>query len=211
MGITELIWPSLTSDPSLLLEYKAKVPQALQYFRGAEGLKTVHAGRIVSDGGVSVDAASGRNLLVLEWDDASSFHNFFPNSENFQGFLKIIKPYAAGPAEPQLYETSLSSAPCSASPVAQIIKVVKGSDTEEVWSQVEKTLSGLPGAPKSFFHGSGIEQHEGTFLGMVGWNSLQDYENSRKESAVQDIVNKLSAQGKLVDQAVQLNPVDVQG
>jgi hypothetical protein len=120
-------------------------------------------------------------------------------------------PYAAGPAEPQLYDTNLSSASCSSSPVAQIIKVVKGSDTEEVWSQVEKTLSGLPGAPKSFFHGNGIEKHEGTFLGMVGWNSLQDYENSRKESAVLDIVNKLGAQGKLVDQVVQLKAMDIQG
>jgi hypothetical protein len=65
MGITELIWPSLKPDPSLLLEYKAKVPEALSYFRGAKGLKTLHAGSIVSDGGEPVDAASGRNLLVL--------------------------------------------------------------------------------------------------------------------------------------------------
>lgn len=111
--------------------------------------------------------------MGLEWDNASSFHRFYPASTPFQKFVQLIKPFLAGPAAPELFEVPARSELCASSFVTQIIKVKKAANTEDLWKEIQASVASTTTAAPVFFHASGVEGHQGVFLGMVGWKSLQ--------------------------------------
>lgn len=122
-----------------------------------------------------------------DWQNAGSFHAFYPKSEQFASFIGKVKPFAAGPAVPELYEQPQErSIACTSSAVTQVIKVkasagasdgVGGSskDTEDAWAQlvaaIKASTTTTTGA--KFYHANGIEKDKDTFLGLIGWSNLQ--------------------------------------
>lgn len=79
MPVTELVFPSYKSDPQSLAELKAKENQIFRSFSGVPGLEKACRGIILEENGVSVDAASMRNVLVLG--------ELFPLSSNVPGYV----------------------------------------------------------------------------------------------------------------------------
>ncbi|CAH0048104.1 unnamed protein product [Clonostachys solani] len=204
MAVTELILVSYNLDPKLQEQLKQKAPEMFSHFIGVNGLQSMSRGKVVADDGTSVDSRSGRSALILEWDNKSSFHDFFPKSPAFQAFAGMMKPLIVSPVLPELYESPDSSSSCASANITQIIKVAQGSNTEKVWGQIKEAISQSQSETPQFFHGSGIEEQQGNFLGLIGWPSLKSYEESRKHTALAKLVDELSAGGKLYDIAVDL-------
>lgn len=84
-----------------------------------------------------------------------------------------MKPFVSSPVLPELYESPDSSTSCASAYITQIIKVAQGSNTEKVWGQIIETISQSQTEAPRFFHGSGIEEQQGNFLGLIGWPSLK--------------------------------------
>ncbi|KAL2812888.1 hypothetical protein BDW59DRAFT_36319 [Aspergillus cavernicola] len=210
MTTTELLFPIFKHDAETQASLKSKGPEIFSHFCGVPGLQSFFRGTVIADDGKPVDASSGRAALVLEWDDPSSLHAFYPDSSTFQAFIKLVRPFVATPDVPELFEAVSSSAPCASASVTQIIKVAQRPETEKIWSRLQDTLSETQNAATPVFsHASGIESQQGVFLGMVGWQSLRDYEESRANGAVIDLLRELGASGKVVDVVVQVERMAV--
>ncbi|VUC28853.1 unnamed protein product [Clonostachys rosea] len=209
MVVTEIILVSYNQDPKLQEELKQKAPEIFTHFIGVNGLQSLTRGKVVSDDGAPVDPGSGRSALILEWDRKESFHDFFPKSPAFQAFAGTMKPFITSPVLPELYESPNPSSSCASANITQFIKVARGSDTENVWGQIKDTISKSKTETPQFYHGSGIEEQEGNFLGLIGWPSLKSYEESRKDTTLAKLVDKLSAGGKLYDIAVDLASIPI--
>ncbi|CAH0020546.1 unnamed protein product [Clonostachys rhizophaga] len=209
MVVTEILPVFYNQDPKLQEELKQKAPELFTHFLGVNGLQSLSRGKIVADNGTPVDSGSGRSALILEWDNKSSFHDFFPSSPAFQAFAGKMKPFVISPVLPELYESPDSSTSCASANITQIIKVAQGSNTEKVWVQITETISQSQTEAPQFFHGSGIEEQQGNFLGLIGWPSLKSYEESRKHAALVKLIDELSAGGKLYDIAVDLASIPI--
>ncbi|KAK2598785.1 hypothetical protein N8I77_012172 [Diaporthe amygdali] len=209
MGITELVFPTYKADPGLQAQLKNTAPEIFKQFHGTEGLLSLFRGKILVDNGVPVDLGSGRSLLVLEWDRASSFHRFYPDSAPFQKFVQLIKPFLAGPVTPELFESPARSELCSSSSVTQIIKVKKAPNTEHLWNEFHAAVANTTTGNPASFYASGVESHEGVFLGMVGWRSLEDYYQSTKNEKATGILKELGSSGKMCDIVAQLERIGV--
>ncbi|KAM0253894.1 hypothetical protein ACHAQJ_007069 [Trichoderma viride] len=209
MPITELVFPSYKLDPQSLATLKENQQQLFGTFAGVAGLLKLFRGPILEDSGKAVDPREVRSVLALEWDDASSFHNFFPQSENFQNFVKIIKPLVAAPAIPELYEAEEQSTQCLSSNITQIIKVQSNAGTNENWKQLKESLGESVGDVPVFYHANGIEKDQDVFLGLIGWKNLQQYEQLGKNSSILEQIKNLNNEKEAQNIVVQLSPVDV--
>jgi hypothetical protein len=111
-------------------------------------------------------------MEIIEWTDASSFHNFYPKSSGFQGLVQSVKPFVDAPAVPELYEAQPRSTACTSASITQVIKTVSGNETEQAWGQLEKAITDSTVDKPAFYHAVGIEKDQGSFLGLIGWKSL---------------------------------------
>lgn len=233
MTITELLWPVFKSDTQLQAEFATKSPEIFAHFVGVPGLKDFFRGRVIFDNGAPVDESSCRGALILglylmlhdsanyvgnrgelmvntEWDDVSSIHEFFPHSERFRSFISLVKPYVAGPETPQLFEAVASAVPCAETGVTQVLKVPKGPETEVVWSRLQDVIGEVYGNGKPVFSwANGVEKEEGLLLGIVGWQSVEDYERSRTVEAISSVVREFGNRGEVFDVVVQLERMAV--
>jgi hypothetical protein len=110
---------------------------------------------------------------LLEWKDAASFHAIYPASETFQAFKVAVQPYAARPALPELFEANSQSDSCTSAAVTQIIKAPANDGAKKGWEELTQSVKEAGATGASFWHGDGIETHKGTFLGLIGWASLE--------------------------------------
>ena len=110
---------------------------------------------------------------MVDWDNSSSFHAFVPHSHQFATFATKIKPFVAGPAIPELYEAEERSVSCTSSNITQIIKVTSTQETKDTWKKLQGTITESTTDKPNFYRANGIEKDEGTFLGLIGWKSLQ--------------------------------------
>lgn len=107
--------------------------------------------------------------VQLEWENAESFHGFFPSSEAFLGFFNVVKPLVAETPTPQLFQAENRSTDCLSSNFTQIIKGQATSGTAETWKKIEQLLGGsIPS-----YHAGGIEKDAAEFLGLIGWKSKE--------------------------------------
>jgi hypothetical protein len=191
MPITELVFVSYKTDSESVAALKEKESEIFKHFSGVKGLQAKFRGPILEDNGAIVDPKSIRSVLVLgkpyetytniwlliskmiEWDDPASFHDFFPKSDNFQSFVSTIKPLVAAPATPELYEADERSIACTSSPIIQIVKAKAGDETTTAWEKLKVSYKTISGSQPNFYHANGIEKDEGSFLGLIGWNSLK--------------------------------------
>lgn len=107
--------------------------------------------------------------VQLEWENAESFHGFYPSSDAFLGFINIVKPLVAAPPNPQLFQAENRSTSCLSSSLTQIIKGKAASGTEETWKKIEQLL----GEKIPTYHANGIEKDAAEFLGLIGWKSKE--------------------------------------
>ncbi|KAL6231871.1 hypothetical protein BDW75DRAFT_247605 [Aspergillus navahoensis] len=209
MAITELLLPAFKTDAESQSLLRIQAPSLFAHFHGVPGLESFFRGRVLADAGEPVGESSGRQVLILEWDVVSSFHAFYPNSPAFQGFVALARQFVKAPGRPELFETKISSFECTEKNVTQVIKVVEKHETEGIWRKLQTTLESQGAGPLVFSSASGIEDQRGYFLGMVGWQSLQDYEQARTNEAVAGILQELGGGNMVLDIVVQVERMPV--
>lgn len=121
-----------------------------------------------------------------------------------------MKPYVAGPDIPQLFEAVVSAVPCAETGVTQVLKVPKGPETELVWSRLQEAIGEVYEDGRAVFScANGVEKEEGVFLGIVGWQSVEEYERSRTVKAISALLKELGSGGEVFDVVVQLERMAV--
>ncbi|KAL4972220.1 hypothetical protein BDW66DRAFT_163034 [Aspergillus desertorum] len=204
MTITELVLPTFKTDADSQSLLRTQESSLFAFFRGVPGLQSFFRGRILADAGESVSESSGRGVLILEWDDVSSFHAFYPNSPAFQEFKALAKQFVKAPDLPETFEARVSSVECTVKSFTQIIKVVEKHETGGTWEKLQTILQSQRTGALVLSNARGIEDQRGCFLGMIGWQSLQDYEQARANRAVTDIFEELGGGEMLLDIVVQV-------
>lgn len=116
-------------------------------------------------------------LILAEWEQASHFQTFLA-SDDFKEFISMVKPLVTAPATPQLFEADGRSTACTSAALTQVFKLRvadMGSKTavEESWRKVLKSDDGSELSTVALFDGWGLNNVEGEFLGMIGWDSVE--------------------------------------
>ncbi|KAL2846363.1 hypothetical protein BJY01DRAFT_247267 [Aspergillus pseudoustus] len=216
MTITEILLPVLKGDPQSRTAFSSHASQISSHLAGTPGLQLFWHGTVLFDAGNPVAPDSGRAALLIEWDKLSSFHAFYPHSPAFQAFGGIMKPYAARPDPPKLFEAVTSAKETGSAPITQIIKARHGPNTERLWAQLENVLSDDKKNPDAvgkpvFAHALGVEEQDGAFLGTIGWMGLEDYRRTRADETVQGILGELKAgDDSALDLVVRLEKLHVE-
>lgn len=208
MPVTELVYPTYKRDPESLDGLKAHESAIFEAFSEVKGLQAAFRGPVLEEDGAVVDPNSMRSILVLEWDDPASFHTFYPTSDKFKAFVGAIKPFLAAPATPQLFEGEARSILCTSTKVTQLIKAKTGDETEERWKRLENVVTDRMTDQPAFYHANGIEKDGGTFLGLIGWKDLQEYERYGKGKGILEQIAGLSKTQPVQNMLVQLTKID---
>jgi hypothetical protein len=69
---------------------------------------------------------------------------------------------------PELFETRISSVPCTESRVTQIIKIVEKHETGRTLKKLQAAVVSQRTGATAFSSAGGIEDQKGYFLGMIG-------------------------------------------
>ncbi|KAL4904166.1 hypothetical protein BDW74DRAFT_179256 [Aspergillus multicolor] len=204
MRITELLLPRFKTDPESQSSFNSLAPSLFAHFRGVPGLTSFFRGRILVDQGQPIEENSGRGVLILEWDDLSSFHAFYPDSPTFRSFVTIAKEFVKEREYPELFKAVDSCVTAAEAGIMHILKVVEGKETEGVWNNLKRALQRGEMGAVAFSSAIGVEEQKGYFLGMVGWRSLEDYERLRTNAEVIKALEELGAGGVLLNIVVQV-------
>ncbi|OAL35034.1 hypothetical protein AYO20_05749 [Fonsecaea nubica] len=190
MPITELIFPTYKLDAESLAALKTNESHIFSHLANVNGLQAAFNGQILEHNGSPVDPK---------------------NSEKFQAFINSVKPFVAAPAVPELYEQQERSIACTSTNVTQIFKSTTSDTIEKAWEQLKSSIRdqySIADAP-AFYHATGIKEDQGKFLGLIGWQNLQEYERVGKASAVMARIHELSneAGGEVDNLVVQLGQI----
>ncbi|KAJ4290476.1 hypothetical protein N0V90_010693 [Kalmusia sp. IMI 367209] len=205
MPISELVIGSLRPDVAQkgLVAIRTSVPKV---FSTVPGSLSNHVGHIIKLNGKDV-SSEYKPILGLEWNEASDFHAFYPASEAFQAFVGVFGPYAAAKARPQLFQPSPSSASfldTFSLGVAQIFIASaaqdKKNDLTGAWDNFLEVLK--KEGEFEQWSGWGIEEDEGTWVGIVGWKGVDEIEHRSEHASVSKAVQKLKALSELDEYVV---------
>ncbi|KAL7920181.1 hypothetical protein ACQKWADRAFT_165543 [Trichoderma austrokoningii] len=208
MPITETIFPLFKLDPQSIAALEAASPTLFASFKGIPGILNLLWGPILEENGQAVDSSTHRSVVSLEWDNAESFHSFYPASAAFSSFISVVKPLVVAPPSPQLFRAEDRSTQCLFSNLTQMIKVHATSGTEETWKRIEHFIEKSVGEKRPLYHAHGIEKDEAEFLGLIGWKSKEEYEQFGKQEDFLELVKQLNAQDEAGNFLVQLSKVD---
>ncbi|KAL4937919.1 hypothetical protein BDV06DRAFT_226495 [Aspergillus oleicola] len=205
--ITELLFPIFKKDPETQATLAKDGPKLFSHLIGLPGIQFLAWGLVLYDDGERLESHH-RGVVLLEWDDPSSLYSFYPSSPKFADFIKGVRPLVPEPDTPELFATVTSAAVTGSAGITQIIKVNERPSTEAVWNRLKNALSRKEMAPV-LSHSRGIEDQEGIFLGLIGWGSVEKYEESKIDEVVVGLLEDLGAAGKVLNVIVQLQTMAV--
>ncbi|KAF2192864.1 hypothetical protein K469DRAFT_279748 [Zopfia rhizophila CBS 207.26] len=162
MPITEFVLPFF--KPEIAKEGLATLRVASKAFDGSTGLLYRQIGHVLRLNGVDI-SSNYRPVVGLEWDKPESFHTFFPASPFFAEFRGKMGPFLTNAPTPQLFRPSTGkerSEHCFESGLTQFfIGDVEGGkeEVDGAWERLVKEL-----------------EREGRFVGILGWEGLEEYE-----------------------------------
>lgn len=121
--------------------------------------------------------ASNVSDNLTEWENPDDLQKVL-DSDRFKTFgATIVKPYAAGPATPQLYETNTSPVSAFSLPLTEVFRVeIPGTEemkrAKETWELFETVLKGNSGNVQ-VVSGLSTNLEEKLFLGAIGWKTSE--------------------------------------
>ena len=114
-----------------------------------------------------------------EWEKAENLSDFLKTPE-FAGFRERIMPLAAGPAQPELYETDVAPWEWSASAAPGVVRIEPSASfdsVEQAWKTLKDSIkSRMEGV--TFFSGRSVNLETQTFVCAMGWRNPQVYLNT---------------------------------
>jgi hypothetical protein len=114
---------------------------------------------------------------LTEWENPDALQKVL-DSDRFKTFgATVVKPYAAGPAVPQLYETNASPVYAFSSPLTEIFRVeIPGTEemkrAKQTWKLFETALKSNS-KDVQVLSGLSMNLEEKLFLGAIGWKASE--------------------------------------
>ena len=192
MAITELVFPMF--KPESAQQALGTLRAESMTFNGTFGLLSRRVGHVqrLND---QVISASHRAILALgilssdikpipllssctEWNDSKDFRKFFPATEIFGAFRNKMSPYLVQVPLPQPFRPAPGyshSNELFESAVTQIFVEKVGAEKEEIekaWGKLAEMLIKENKGIK-LWAGWGLENAEGSWVGIVGWSGAE--------------------------------------
>ncbi|KAH7021944.1 hypothetical protein EDB80DRAFT_673599 [Ilyonectria destructans] len=208
MAITEFVFPRLNQDPTLLKGLKDVLPPAAKAtFSDVPGLLNHYRGKVVKAQRINESAVIEHSglVLTLEWDDISSFNTFWV-SEKFASFRETMTPYLLGPVAPDLFSSDKQShsGGTTSCKYTQYVKVHDiNTEVTQVESAWQALISELGRQETPSFSGWEV-QGANSFAGMLGWDSLEDFETATEVPLVKARLEKLATYGHVSSYLLEL-------
>ncbi|CZR69466.1 uncharacterized protein PAC_19366 [Phialocephala subalpina] len=171
MPFAELITPPIKQDDTLIPAFHAAITHLATILSPAPGLKVQVSGEIINENGIDIPSSPLKIALGMDWEAANNMPDFIA-SEEFQGLGAMLKPLAAGPPNPQLYETDVESSAVFAAKLTEVFRVPvagegKLSEVQNVWKEFIKDVS--KGGAANAFCGTSLNLEEKLFAGATGY------------------------------------------
>ncbi|KIW02692.1 uncharacterized protein PV09_06129 [Verruconis gallopava] len=191
MSASEIIFPTFKKDKKTQVEIKNTIPSIIKFFSSVDGLEHAYKGIIMDENHASITNDPGIGIFVLEWENIKAFHDFYPQSDQYRDFSTLVGPLLAAKPVPRLYEPidgTLTA--CLNAPITQIF-VLQASASLNRWRDLVSSIKKQAHSRPSFYHAMGIEQDVGTFISMIGWSSVQEYELFGREANIQEFKKEI--------------------
>ena len=114
---------------------------------------------------------------LTEWENPDALQKVL-DSDRFKTFgATVVKPYAAGPAVPQLYETNASPVSAFSLPLTEVFRVeIPGTEemkrAKQTWELFETALKSNS-KNVQVLNGLSTNLEEKLFLGVIGWKASE--------------------------------------
>ncbi|KAF2713388.1 hypothetical protein K504DRAFT_530379 [Pleomassaria siparia CBS 279.74] len=202
--ITELVIgafrPEVAKEGLALM--RSSVPK---YFHPLPGILLQRVGHMVEHNGEDI-SGEYRSLLFIEWETPEDFHNFYPKSKAFGEFVATVGEYLGGKPTPRLFqpvpEHSRSNATLQHG-VTQIFtgRVVGGKqdETSGAWKKLVEAVKEEEKGDLKEWSGWGIEDADGVWTGLLGWESVETHEAVTAKKGVVEAIRALKEQGDFED------------
>ncbi|KAE8358002.1 hypothetical protein BDV27DRAFT_169855 [Aspergillus caelatus] len=196
MAITELIFPSIKTDPDSLREIEQDWPIISKRLTHPNpGLLNAYRGFLLTENGVDVRNAH-REFLLFEWVKAEDFYAFI-KSDQFGNFAASIKHLVNGPPMLQLFATNISPREAASASVVEIIRLgISDPENAEISTQVWERISRfLSGKKASVTYGRSSNLENEVVAGIIGWHSLETRSQVIQEAEYTEALNSLQSLG----------------
>ncbi|KAJ5156814.1 hypothetical protein N7492_009617 [Penicillium capsulatum] len=204
MAITELIFPSIKTDPKSLEEIETNWPTFSSLLIDPNpGLLHAFRGWVVSEEDKDV-TKDFKEFLLFEWKEEAAFHSFV-TGQQFATFASTVRHLLNGPPTLQLFDTNVSPKDIGLAPVMEVIRVpIQSPEAAGTAVKVWKTISQVvmeEGSKNHVLHGTSTNLENSLFVGIVGWAS--------PEESFQSGLNMLSTLGDASRVAVEVSALDL--
>ncbi|KAI1203586.1 hypothetical protein F5X97DRAFT_283571 [Nemania serpens] len=211
MTVFEVVLPSLKKDPVLLQEFaKTLAPGFVSLLRDA-GARNGHRGYLVTEDGRD-QKGEYREILVLEWPDATYFQNFVasPGFAEFQGKLK--EKIAAGPAVLKLFDAADDDVSGVFQPDHSVLEylAIKPRDASpaSVQGLVEKVQAGLPGFGTAKVALGSTVNLEAQEIGLLSLHANDaEFDAAKTATGRQQLLDSIAAEADVVSMVAHVEKV----
>ncbi|KAK7177795.1 hypothetical protein PSPO01_16154 [Paraphaeosphaeria sporulosa] len=174
MSITEIIF--FHFKPELAQKAFQTIFTNTKAFDKAEGVLLRRYGHVLRHNGTDVLHEYRANLWI-EWDKIENFQAFFPGSSIFQDFVRVAMPLASQKPTPMLFESEGRRPGPEVSTGSGILQILTGkaehrADVSSAWGRYLEALKHEKGNVREW-SGWGVGPTEGSFAGVVGWESVE--------------------------------------
>ncbi|KAH8429756.1 putative quinol monooxygenase [Aspergillus melleus] len=210
MAITELIFPSIKTDPASLIEIERDWPTiSKRLIDPNPGLLNAFRGFILTENGVDVRDAY-REFLLFEWVKAEDFQAFI-KSDQFANFASSIKHLVTGPPTLQLFETNFSPREAASASVVEIVRLSVSSPEQVVastqaWGQLARSLNAKH-TPMTY--GTSTNLENSVVVGIIGWSSEETRSQIVEEPVCVEALRSLQRLGTLNNIVVAVDAMDL--
>ncbi|KAK1142073.1 hypothetical protein N8T08_008155 [Aspergillus melleus] len=210
MAITELIFPSIKTDPASLNEIERDWSTiSKRLIDPNPGLRNAFRGFILTENGVDVRDAY-REFLLFEWVKAEDFHAFI-KSDQFANFAGSIKHLVTGPPTLQLFETNFSPREAASASVVEIVRLSVSSPEQviastQAWDQLAQILKAKH---KPITYGTSTNLENSVVVGVIGWSSEETRSQIVQEPVCVEALQSLQHLGTLNHIVVAVDAMDL--
>ncbi|PLB50912.1 hypothetical protein P170DRAFT_463963 [Aspergillus steynii IBT 23096] len=210
MATTELIFPSIKTDPESLNEIERDWPVISKRLTHPNpGLLNAFRGFLLTEDGVDVRGAH-REFLLFEWTQADDFHRFV-KSEQFAEFAASIKHLVTGPPTLQLFETNVSPREAASAAVVEIIRL-SVSDAANVetavhtWEVISRLISDKRNTVN---YGTSTNLENIVVVGIIGWESSEAQAQTTQDWKYVEAIDALRSLGAVNRLTVGIDPMEL--